>query len=80
MRTTVDLPEELHAVLTSLATHTRRSLSQTAVELLERGLKAQQGVGARSAAPRVDAKTGLPVVRSGRPITPEDIKALEDQA
>jgi predicted transcriptional regulator len=80
MRTTVDLPDDLHAVLTSLATHTRKSLSQTAVELMERGLKAQQGAGAKLAAPRVDGKTGLPVVRTARPITPEDVKALEDEA
>ena len=40
MRTTVDLPEDLHRIVTSLATHTRRSLSQTAADLMRLGLAA----------------------------------------
>lgn len=45
MRTTIDLPEELHRIATGLARHTGRSLSQTVVKLMERGLEQ------RSAAP-----------------------------
>ena len=79
MRTTVDLPEDLHRIVSSLALHTRRSLSQTAVELIRRGLEAPD-LPAGKAAVRVSRVTGLPVVRSSRPITPEDVKALEDEA
>jgi hypothetical protein len=78
MRTTVDLPEDLHRIVTSLATHTRRSLSETATELIRRGLSAP---ARRANAPAftVNAKTRLPVVGSPRAITPEDVKALDDE-
>jgi hypothetical protein len=79
MRTTVDLPEELHRIVSSLAVHTRRSLSQTAVELIRRGLEAPDAARG-TAAVRISRVTGLPVVRSSRTITPEDVKALEDEA
>lgn len=80
MRTTVDLPEDLHRIVTSLATHTRRSLSQTAADLMRRGLAAPARTKAAVSAMSLDAKTGLPVLRGSRAITPEDVKALEDDA
>jgi hypothetical protein len=79
MRTTIDLPNDLHAIITSLAAHTRRSLSQTAAELIRRGLRAPEG-GAEASVVRISRVTGLPVLRSARPITPEDVKALEDES
>lgn len=80
MRTTLDLPEDLHRIASSLARDTGRSLSQTVELLMRRGLEA----GARIAEPAsppyvVDPSTGLPVVKSPRPVTSEDIKALEDE-
>jgi hypothetical protein len=80
MRTTVDLPEDLHRIVTSLAIHTRRSLSQTAADLMRRGLVTPARTAAKDSAVRVDAKTGLPVLRGSRAITPEDVKALEDES
>lgn len=81
MRTTVDLPEDLHRIVSSLAVHTRRSLSLTAVELIRRGLGAAVPTEAsREAAMVMSAKTGLPVIRLPRVVTPEDVKALEDEA
>jgi hypothetical protein len=79
MRTTVDLPEDLHSIVSSLAVHTKRSMSQTAAELIRRGLSAPV-VATGAAVFTVDAKTRLPVVKSSRVITPEDVKALEDEA
>ncbi len=79
MRTTVDLPDDLHRIVTSLAMHTRRSLSQTAAELIRRGLEAPAHA-AEAAVVVTNPTTGLPVLRSSRPITPEDVKALEDEA
>ena len=76
MRTTVDLPEDLHRIVTSLATHTRRSLSQTAADLMRKGLAAPS----RSSGVLMNAKTGLPVLHGSRAITPEDVKALEDDS
>jgi negative regulator of replication initiation len=79
MRTTIDLPEDLHRIVASLATHTGSSLSNTAARLMRRGLEASAAPSA-SRSISTDPATGLPVVRSGRAITPEDVKALEDEA
>ena len=78
MRTTLDLPEDLHRIVTSLAMHRRSTLSQTAAELMRRGLDLPTR---DSTAPAVlkHAITGLPVLRSTRAITPEDVKALDDE-
>lgn len=78
MRTTIDLPEDLHRIAVALAQHNRRSLSRTVAELMRRGLQSRAGE-AEPPAYRVDDQTGLPVVRSKRPITPEDIKSLDDE-
>lgn len=75
MRTIIDLPEELHLQLLSIARDTSRTLSETAVELMRRGL----GAG-RPAKVSSSARTGLPVVRIGRPVTSEDVRSLEDVA
>jgi hypothetical protein len=81
MRTTIDLPPDLHSVLTSLAMANRKSLSQTAVELLHRGLEAPaRGAAAQAGPHSVSAVTGLPQVRFARPVSAADVRALEDEA
>ena len=79
MRTTVDLPEDLHRIVSSLAVHTRRSLSSTAVELIRRGLTATTAEHRSDAVFATNTKTGLPEVRLPRTVTPEDVKAFEDE-
>ena len=79
MRTTIDLPDDLHRIVTSLATHTRRSISSTAVDLMRRGL-VQAGVSADHAAVHVHASSGLPVVHLAGTVTPEDVATAEDEA
>ena len=82
MRTTIDLPEDLHQIATSLARHNKRSLGQIVAELMRRGLEApatENRVAEPKAFYRIDELTGLPVVRSSRPMTDEDVKALEDE-
>ena len=79
MRTTVDLPEDLHRIVASLATHTRSSFSKTAARLILRGLHASSAPSAAEPAMRIDAETGWPVFSGSRTITPEDVKALEDE-
>jgi hypothetical protein len=50
------------------------------VDLMRRGLAQGAGVAqGRSRAVRVDDATGLPVVSLRRQVTPEDVKALEDE-
>ncbi len=78
MRTTIDLPDDLHRIVASLATHTRSSLSQTAADLIRRGL-ALPGRDTKAPAIATSLITGLPVLHSPRPITPEDVKALDDE-
>lgn len=81
MRTTIDLPPDLHHAVTSIAAHGRKSMNQTVAELIRRGLAhpslatdavANSGV-------RIDKRTGLPVIRSPRPVTDDDVRALEDE-
>ena len=74
MRTTIDLPDDLHRQLKAIARDTSRTLSQTAVELMRRGLE-------RDAAGEIciDERTGLPLVTVGRVITSVDARAPCDE-
>ena len=73
VRTTIDLPEDLHRQALSIARDTSRSLSETVAELIRRGL----GLGGE---PKVSTspRTGLPVVHLGTTISTDDVRALED--
>lgn len=73
MRTTIDLPDDLHSVAMSIARDTSRSLSEIVADLMRRGLSQRlpQAVS-RSAV------TGLPVVHLGTTVTSDDVRALED--
>ena len=73
MRTTVDLPGDLHAKAVAIARDTHRTLSETVADLMRKGL----GQG-QDAEVTTSARTGLPVVHLGRIITTEDVRALED--
>lgn len=79
MRTTIDLPDNLHRIAAGYARHTGRSLSQAVAALIERGLEARP-VDALSPGYSIDAKTGLPVARSARAITADDVRSMEDEA
>jgi hypothetical protein len=79
MRTTVVLPEDLHRIVTALATQTRRSVSQTVADLMRSALAATTVTADTAPAVCKDSKTGLPVLRGSRAITPEDVNALEDE-
>lgn len=73
MRTTLDIPDDLHAQAVAISRDTHQSLSQTVAGLIRRGLSSgQPGEIARS------ARTGLPVVHLGRTITSADVRRLED--
>jgi hypothetical protein len=73
MRTTIDLPEDLHKQAQAIARDTRRTLSETVADLVRRGL----GSGS-STAFSTDPRTGLPVVSVGTIVTSEDVRSLED--
>jgi hypothetical protein len=73
MRTTLEIPDDLHAQAVAIARDTHRSLSQTVAMLIRRGLSS--GIPSAVA---VSPRTGLPVVHLGRMITTEDVRRLED--
>ena len=74
MRTTVDLPEDLHRQVRAIARDTHRTFSDTVADLMRRGLRSDAAV-ALSRSPR----TGLPVVTLGTVLTTEDVRSLDDQ-
>ncbi len=74
MRTTIDIPDDLHAQAVAIARDTHQSLSQAVALLMRRGL----GSGHAGEVATSD-RTGLPVVRLGRTITTEDVRQLEDE-
>ena len=73
MRTTIDLPPELHALTTALARSSRRTLSETVSSLLREALH-EPG----EAELRRDPVTGLLVLHTGRRLTSEDVADLLD--
>ncbi|MFM1855581.1 MAG: hypothetical protein RLZ83_890 [Pseudomonadota bacterium] len=82
MRTTVDLPENLHRITVGLARHSGRSLSQTIVDLVERGLASPSRVcvdGSPGATWKIHPLTGLPVACSPRIVSPKDVAELDDE-
>lgn len=74
VRTTIDLPEELHKQALAIARDTHRTLSETVADLMRRGLGAGGGVEISK-----DARTGLPLVSVGKVVTSEDVRSLEDE-
>lgn len=73
MRTTLDLPDDLHAVATAIAKDTHQTLSLTIANLIRRGLSS----GGKSQI-TTSSRTGLPVAHVGRTITSEDVRRLEE--
>jgi hypothetical protein len=73
MRTTVDLPADLHAVAREMAHQQHKSLSQVVCELIRLGL------GPVDAPTAPGSASGLPSIRVGRRITAEDVRSLEDE-
>jgi hypothetical protein len=75
MRTTVDLPEDLHRQAKAIARDTERTFSETVADLMRRGLARDV-----DASLVVSERTGLPMVSVGRVITSEDVRSLDDEA
>ena len=74
MRTTIDLPEDLHRLAKEIAHDKSCTFSQAVSWLMRRG------VGQTLETPRlgVNKLTGFPSFETGRIITSEDVKRLED--
>lgn len=76
MRTTVNLPDDLHQQIHAISRDTHRAFSDTVADLVRRGLGHADNAGAVSKS----SKTGLPVVTIGTVITSEDVRSLDDEA
>lgn len=75
MRTTVDLPADVHDRAKRLAAERRQSLSTTVADLTIRGL-ASLG---EPATVSTDPRTGLPTLKLGHRVTASDVaEALDD--
>lgn len=74
MRTTINLPDDLHRIARAIARDQGITLSAAVAMLLRRALG--QGGSARVSR---DARTGLPSVHLGRTITSEDVRSLDDE-
>lgn len=73
VRTTIDLPEDLHQIAVAIARDKSQTLSETVAELMRAGLGRRPEIEIYT-----DPETGFPVVRTGIPITSEDVRSLED--
>lgn len=76
MRTTIDLPEDLHRATLLIARDRHQTLSRTVSDLLRRALAGDQ----RGADVETDPETGLPLVRLGHRVTAEDVANVLDEA
>jgi hypothetical protein len=74
VRTTIDMPDDLHRTALAIARDTSRSLSEIVADLMRRGL----GEAGPSGPIGKSSVTGLPVLRLGRTITTEDVRAFDD--
>ena len=76
MRTTIDLPEDVHQNALAIARARRQTLSRTVTELLRTAMTPRPTSSVLPVV--VDAETGLPLIDIGHPITTDDVARLDD--
>lgn len=72
MRTTVDLPADIHDLARELAHQQNRSMSAVLTELIRLGLNPSEATR--------PSPTGMPTISVGRSVTSQDVRSLEDDA
>jgi hypothetical protein len=77
VRITLDLPEDLSLAVASLAERSGSGVDSTIIDLMVLGL-GHHTSPARAGRLTISPITGLPLIRSRRRTTPEDVKSLED--
>jgi predicted transcriptional regulator len=75
MRTTVDLPPEVHERASRIARERRQSLSAVLTDLTVRGLASYD----EPVAVTVDPVSGLPALRLGRRVTAAEVSEALDE-
>jgi hypothetical protein len=73
MRTTLDIPDEAYFVAKAIARDQGRSLGRVVADLI------LQSTTAAAGAPISMSDYGFPTFRCSRPVTTEDVKALDDE-
>ncbi len=73
VRTTIDLPDDLHELARQLAHEGNRSMSEVIAELIRLGLR-------QGRSEPTSSRRGMPLVSVGRPVTAEDVRSLDDEA
>lgn len=74
MRTTIDLPDDLHRITSQVARASRQTLSQTVSALLRSALGESGEAGVHT-----DDETGLRIISLGRPVDAGDVRGLDDE-
>ena len=74
MRTKLDLTEDVHRAVVALARDRAQPMGVVVAELVREALGTSEELRVE-----VDDETGLPLVRIGRPVTAEDVRALDDE-
>ncbi len=72
MRTTIDLPQDLHELARQLAHDGKRSMSEVIAELIRLGL-------GKNVPQIAITKRGMPQISVGRPTSTEDVRSLDDE-
>ncbi len=73
VRTTIDLPDDLHDAARRVARDSDISLSAAVALLIRNGMRPKGTVEFR-----ISEATGMLAANVGRPITAEDVRSLED--
>ncbi len=73
MRTTIDLPDDLHRAVMVIARDRHQTLSRTVEGLMRAALTHDDRTPVE-----IDPDSGLPTVRIGRRITADDVAAIEE--
>jgi hypothetical protein len=71
VRTTIDLPDDLHELARQLAHEGNRTLSEVIADLIRLGLR-------RGPSDLRSSRRGMPLTSVGRPVTVEDVRSLDD--
>ena len=80
MRTTVDLPDDVHTIVVNIARDAKRSLSATIADIVERVVKGVDDGDAPVGEITYHPVTGFPQMRLGNGVvTSEDVRSLEDE-
>lgn len=72
MRTTIELPDDLHDLARQIAHDRREPISKVVADLMRRGIESPKEVKL------VEVRRGVPIVSVGHPVTAEDVASLED--